>query len=147
MECPGVYSAHACHLCLFVGRYLTLEAYETPLIQIVYCIKEIFCLNPSIIADLRFEDLSQEFFIENLSINVEFVNNKTEEITAGSYLVSVTGIVSDCQQLGTGALLIINDHILGILWGNQCFFLYDSHSKDEIGRILATGTAVLLKFI
>ena len=93
------------------------------------------------------EDLSQEFFIENLSINVEFVNNKTEQITAGSYLVSVIEIVSDCQQLGTGALLIINDHILGILWGNQCFFLYDSHSKDEIGRISATGTAVLLKFI
>ena len=93
------------------------------------------------------EDLSQEFFIESLLINVEFVNNKTEEITAGLYLVSVTEIVSDCQQLGTGALLIINDHILGILWGNQHFFLYDSHSKDEIGRISATGTAVLLKFI
>ena len=53
--------------------------------------------------------------------------------------MSFTEIVSDCQQLGTGALLIINDHSLGILWGNQCFFLYDSHRKDEIGRISATG--------
>ena len=26
------------------------------------------------------------------------------------------------------------------------FSLFDSHSKDEIGRMLATGTAVLLKF-
>ena len=42
------------------------------------------------------EDLPQKFFIENSSINVEFLNNKTGEITAGAYLVSITEIVSDC---------------------------------------------------
>ena len=52
------------------------------------------------------EDLPQDFFIENLSINVEFLNIRTEEITAGTYLVSITEIVSDCQQIGTRALLI-----------------------------------------
>ena len=92
------------------------------------------------------EDLPQDFFIENLSINVEFLNIITGEITAGVYLVSITEIVSDCQQIGTGALLIINNYILGLLWGNQCFFLFDSQSKDEIGRMSVTGTAVLLKF-
>ena len=91
------------------------------------------------------EDLPQTFFIENSSINVEFLNNKTGEITAGAYLVSITEIVSDCQQIGTQALLIINNYILGLFWGNQCFFLFDSHSKYEIGRMAATGTAVLLK--
>ena len=61
--------------------------------------------------------------------------------------MSTTEIVSDCQQIGTGALLIINNYILGLLWGSQCFFsLFDAHSKDEIGRMSATGTAVLLTF-
>ena len=92
------------------------------------------------------EDLPQEFFIENLSINVEFLNNRTGEITAGTYLVSITENVNDCQEIGTRALLIINNYILSLLWGNQCFFLLDSYSKDEIGRMSATGTAVLLKF-
>ena len=32
MECQGVYSAHVCHLCRFVGHYLSLKAYDTPLI-------------------------------------------------------------------------------------------------------------------
>ena len=63
-----------------------------------------------------------------------------------AYLVSITEIVCDRQQIGAGALLIINNYILGLLWGNQCFFLFDPHRKDEIGRISATGTAVLLKF-
>ena len=61
------------------------------------------------------EDLPQEFFIENLSINIEFLNIRTGEITAETYLVSITEIVSDCQQIGTGALLIINNYILGLL--------------------------------
>ena len=65
------------------------------------------------------EDLIQEVFIKNLSINVEFLNIRTGEITARAYPVSFTEIVSDCQQIGTGAMLIINNYILGLLWGNQ----------------------------
>ena len=95
---------------------------------------------------LGMADLPQESYTENSAIKVKFLNNRTGEITAGAYLVSITEIVSDCQQIGTGALLFINNYILGLLWGNQYFFLFDSHSKDEIGRVSATGTAVLLKF-
>ena len=54
-------------------------------------------------------------------------------------------IESDCPQIGTRGLLIINNYILALLWGNQCVFLFDSHSKDEIGRMSATGTVILLK--
>ena len=95
---------------------------------------------------LGIENLPHEFYTENLSVNVEFLNIRAGEITAGTYLVSITEIVTDCQQIGTGALLIINTYILGLLWRNQCFSLFDSNSKDKIGRMLATGTAVLLTF-
>ena len=79
-------------------------------------------------------------------MNIHFLNIRTGEVTAGAYLVSITDIVNDCQQIGTGVLLIVNNYILGTIWGNQCFIRFDSHSKDEIGKISATGTAVLLKF-
>ena len=92
------------------------------------------------------EDLPHEFFIEKFSINVEFLNNRTVEITAEAYLASIIEIVTDCQKIGTGALLIIHDCILGSLWGNQYFFLFDSHSKNEIERMSDTATAVFLKF-
>ena len=83
-----------------------------------------FCLNFSIITDiLPWKTNRRSFFIENSSMNVESLNNRGVEITAGSYLVSVTGTVSDCPQpLSTEALLIINNYLLDLLWGNQYLF-------------------------
>ena len=84
-----------------------------------------FCLNFSIIIDiLPWKTNHRSFFIENSSMNVESLNNRGVEITAGSYLVSVTETVSDCPQpLSTGALLIINNYILGLL-GKPVFIFY-----------------------
>ena len=55
------------------------------------------------------DDLPQEFFLRNSLINVEYLNCRTGETTAGEFLVSITK--SDCQQMGTGALLIYNNYI------------------------------------
>ena len=30
-----------------------------------------------------------------------------------------------------GVLLIVNNYILGLIWGNDSIYLFDSHSKDE----------------
>ena len=56
---------------------------------------------------LGMKDLPQEFFIENLSTNVEFLNIRTGKITAGTYVLSIAEIMSDCQQVGTGALWLL----------------------------------------
>ena len=63
-------------------------------------------------------DLPQEFVIENCSINVESLENKTGEVTAGAYLLSIVEIVNNAPQTGTGALFIVNHYILVIIWGN-----------------------------
>ena len=69
----------------------------------------------AIIRYLGMEDLLQEFFLENSAINIEFLDNRTAEITAGKCLVSITEIVSDCQLIDTEALLILMKHILRLL--------------------------------
>ena len=56
------------------------------------------------------EDLLQELF------------NRTGKITAGIYLVSLTGIVNDCQQIDIEILLIIDNYILGLLSETSVFF-------------------------
>ena len=84
--------------------------------------------------------------IENCPINVELLGNKTGEITARAYLLSFTEIVSSAQQIGTGALLIVNNYILGLIWGTDSIYLLDSHSKDGYGNLSSSGTAVLLRF-
>ena len=83
---------------------------------------------------------------ENCLINAELLENKTGEITAGAYLLCITEIVNSAQQIGTGALLILNNYILGLIWGTGSIYLFDFHSKDEYGNFSSTGTAVLLKF-
>ena len=96
---------------------------------------------------LAVEDLAEEFLIEYCSINVEFLENKTGETTAGAYQVSITENKNSVQQLGASALLIVSNYILGLIWGNEStIYLFDSHSKDENGNLSSQSIAILLKF-
>ena len=61
-------------------------------------------------------------------------------------MISISEIVSGVQQIGAGALVIVNKYILGLIWGNDSTYLFDSLSKDENGNLSSFGTAVLLKF-
>ena len=95
---------------------------------------------------LGVEDLPQELIIENFLINIKLLENKTGEITAGAYLLSITEIVNSAQQFGTGILLIVNNYILGLIWGTDSIYMFDSHSKDEYRNLSSSSTAVFLKF-
>ena len=67
--------------------------------------------------------LSKEFLIEYSSVNIEFINNRTRDLIAGACLVSVTEIVSDCEQIYTGAVLIINNYThFRFVLGKPVFF-------------------------
>ena len=50
------------------------------------------------------------------------------------------------KAIGDGVLLIIINSIFAIMWEKQCFYVFDSQSRDENGIVSASGTAVLLKF-
>ena len=92
---------------------------------------------------LGMEDLPQKFLIENYSVNVEFLENKAGEITAGVYLISITEIANSVQQIWTDALCIVTNYILSLI---DSIYLFDSQSKDENGNLSSSGRAVLLKF-
>ena len=91
------------------------------------------------------EDLPEEFFLECFTVNVQFLEIKTGKITTGAYLLSIAEIVNSVQQIGNVALLIVNNYILGLIWGNGSIYLFDS-SKDENGNVSSSGTEVLIKF-
>ena len=50
------------------------------------------------------------------------------------------------MNIRSGALLIISGYISGRLWGKDCVYLFDSHSKDDEGNISESGSAILMKF-
>ena len=86
---------------------------------------------------LGMKDLPQGFCIENSSINVEFINNRTEEITAGAYLLS--------RELSRSSVDYKQLHFRFTL-GKPVFFSVWLNSKDGIGRMSVTCTTVFLKF-
>ena len=43
-------------------------------------------------------------------------------------------------------MLFVNGFTLGIIWNNNSFYLFDSHSRDSSGNPAVDGTGFLLKF-
>ena len=70
---------------------------------------------------------------------MEFLENKTGETAAGAYLLCIAEIVNSVRHIGTGALLIVNNYILGLIWGNDSIYLFDSHNKDQNGNLLSSA--------
>ena len=84
------------------------------------------------IGKFRYLGMEEFFLIESCSINVDFIENKTGEITAGTYLISIAQIKNSALQTRTGAQLTVNNFISGLIWGNDStIYLLDSPSKDE----------------
>ena len=55
--------------------------------------------------------------------------------------------INSVQHIETGALLIISNYLLGVIWGNDLtIYLFDSHIKDENGNLSSSGTVVFLNF-
>ena len=58
---------------------------------------------------LRIEDLPQKFLIEDFAVNVQFLENKAGKIKAWAYLLSIVELVNSAQEIGTRALLIVDN--------------------------------------
>ena len=56
---------------------------------------------------------------------MKLLENKTGEITAGTYLLSIAISV---QKIESGDLLIANNYILGTKWKNDSIYLFDTYN-------------------
>lgn len=74
---------------------------------------------------------------------MEFLKSKTREITAGEYVPSIAEIVNSVQQIGTGAVLIVNNYISGLILGTDSD-IYLVKMRLEIYQV--PGTRVFIKF-
>ena len=79
------------------------------------------------------EDLPTKTEIYSHSIDIALLEKRTGEITSSTYMTSIGDIVGNNSNLGDGALIIINGYTLGVIWGKNSFFPFDSHSKNSRG--------------
>ena len=68
------------------------------------------------------------------------------EIRAGGHLLSTAEIVNRARKIGTGALLIVNNYISGLIWGIDSVYLFDSESKHDYDNLSNSCTSILLNF-
>ena len=61
-------------------------------------------------------------------------------------IFTITEVVNSVEQIGTGALLIVHNYTLDLIWGIDSIYLFGSRSKDKNGNLLSSFTALLLKF-
>ena len=71
---------------------------------------------------LEVEDLTIKIEIYSHSIDTALLESRTGEITSSTYMTSIGDIVGNCSKLGNGALLIINGHAFGVIWGKELLF-------------------------
>ena len=95
---------------------------------------------------LSIDDMPNILKIKNSFLTIEYLENKTAEFVVKEYLKTISEIISACQFRCNGAMLLVNGFTLSIIWNNNSFYLFDSHSRDSSGNQAIDGTAVLLKF-
>ena len=92
----GEYSVHVCHLSIIWTLFKLPHFWD--LIDLDSILQKGDELFKSIneFKYLGVEDLPNGFLIENCLIDVIVLEDRSGEITAGAYLVSITGIISSC---------------------------------------------------
>ena len=59
----------------------------------------------------------------NFSINMEFLENKIGEITARESLIAILESVNGVQKIESGALIIVSNYILILIWRKIYIYL------------------------
>ena len=80
---------------------------------------------------------------------MESLKNKIGALKTGEYLLFIAKTVNSFQQIGTSAVLIINNynnHILGIILGNSSIYLLDFNNTDKNDNLSSFYIIVLIKF-
>ena len=77
--------------------------------------------------------------------DLECILCKRDQLFKLNNMFSTAEIVNSDKQHGTGALLIVNNCILGFIFlGIESIYLFDSHSKGENGNLSNFSAVVSL---
>ena len=83
--------------------------------------------------------------LEGTNIAIEYVQLVTVEILKKQINFIQPSFV-DFSDRSNGIIFFVSDTSLSQLWNKIYIFLFDSHSRDDQGKISPDGTAILIKF-
>ena len=101
------------------------------------------CLNVN--GHLSFDDLPRIVDIDSDTFNIHMLRNETgllNEVIQHNFLYSTLNE----SENGDGLIFITEGYTFSILWSKRNYFLFDPHSRDDLGAFSDNGSSVLLKF-
>ena len=96
---------------------------------------------------LTVEDLPRDFKMGEETVFAQFQENKYGLFNWGLQEVHATLSGNLVQNPETGSIFLIQGMCLAIIPFTSHYYLFDSHSRDNIGQASENGSSVLLKFL
>ena len=90
-------------------------------------------------------DLPKHLCVEGTDTMVEYVQLVTVDIKQGLYEFIRPSFVQ-LKQSSNGIIFFVEQMSFSLQWDSKAFYLFESHSRNEEGKVSPDGTAILLKF-
>ena len=89
------------------------------------------------------DQFPRSVFVENQRITLEF------ETLLGEFVsndIAINFIQEESLISSNGALFVIQGYTIAVINHKNKFYVFDSHSRDSMGKIVRIGSSVLLQF-
>ena len=91
-------------------------------------------------------DLPNVLNVESVDVTIDYVQLVTVQIQK-DYLDFIQPSFVNLSDQSNGIIFFVsNNTSFSLLWNKKYFFLFDSHSRNDQGKISPNGTAILIKF-
>ena len=99
----------------------------------------------NLLRDLGPEDLPNVLNVEGTIIAIKYVQLVTIEIVRNRLNFLQAFFLQFCDK-SNGIIFFVSGQTFSLLWDTKSYFLFDSHSRDEQGKVTPDGTGILIKF-
>ena len=102
----------------------------------------------SFVRHLSIDDLPHEIHFPQGLVGIEFLENKTGEISYNRSDATLVSLFYSVSIIGNGFLIFINGFTIAVIYGRglNSYFLFDSHSRNQQGLPVPEGKSILIKF-
>ena len=89
------------------------------------------------------DQFPKNVIVEGQLFSLNFVNFHGEFISTD---IAINFVQEELLLQYPGALFVIDGYTIGIIYHNNYYYVFDSHSRDDNGKRIEGGTSVLLQF-
>ena len=91
------------------------------------------------------DELPRELQIGSCIVRVSYLQNSTVEIKTSKSDFLRPSFVQFSDK-SNGVIFFVNQLTFSIVWCASSFYIFDSHSRDDVGKLSQEGVSILMRF-